>query len=126
MLVVAAGLVLLIGCANIASLLPARTSSRHKELATQLAVGAGRGRLARQFLSESVVLVVLGSTAGILLASLGSHLLATVLISGMSEPVLLDRQAAVRIHPIVRRTLVMTSGRMRRASWRARLHLDRW
>ena len=90
------GLVLLVACVNIANLLIARGAARHREFAIRQSIGAGRSRLIRQLLTESLLLSALAGTAGLLLA-IGTARYLVTFISSSSNPISLDLSLDARV-----------------------------
>jgi putative ABC transport system permease protein len=95
-LMAAVGLLLLIACANLASLLLARARVREQELTLRLALGASRGRIVRQLLTESLMLSILGGAGGLALAASGSRAIVSLLSRGRT-PILLDVSIDARL-----------------------------
>jgi predicted permease len=101
------GLVLLIACANIANLMLARASAREREIALRVALGASRGRLIRQTLSESLLLAGFGAAIGAGLARLMSHSLISFLTTE-GNPLRLDLSSDLRILAFTASVAVLT------------------
>ena len=107
MLLGLAGLVLLIACANLANLMLARATSREREMGVRLVVGASRARLVRQMLAESLLIAVIGATAGAWLASAFSRFLVAFL-STPRDPLFMDLRADWRVFGFTAALSVLT------------------
>jgi predicted permease len=97
MLMAVVGVILLIACVNVGNLLIARGAARHREIAVRVALGAGRGRLLRQLLTESLLLAIGGGLAGALFGFWTNRALELLLAAGPYDSVRLDLAADQRV-----------------------------
>lgn len=107
LMMAAVAVLLLLACVNVASMLLARSAARRHEMAMRVALGAGRFRIIRQVLTESLLLSTFGGAGGVVLAYFGAHALVTIIGSGRS-PVGMPQPLQIPVHLDLRVLLFAT------------------
>ena len=108
-LVAIVGLILLVACVNLANLMLARAAARGREMSVRIAIGASRGMLVGQILTESLVLSVTGAFLGLAFAYWGSHSLVLLMTEGTLVPVSLDLNPDVRVLGLTLLVAILTA-----------------
>jgi predicted permease len=102
------GLILVVACVNLASLMLARAAARSHEMSVRVAIGASRWSLARQVLTESLALSVVGAVLGLALAYSGSRLLLLLMTQGSLSPITLDLTPDLRVLSLTISVAILT------------------
>jgi predicted permease len=102
------GLILLVACVNLASLMLARAATRSHEMSVRVALGASRWALARQVLAESLALSISGALLGLAFAYWGSRLLVALMTEGYLTPVILDLSPDLRVLSLTASVAILT------------------
>lgn len=109
MLMIGVGLLLALSCANLAGLMLARAGAREREIGVRLALGAGRGRVFRQLLTEALMLSALGGLAGVIFAFWSTHAMVALISRGRLAPIVLDLEPDPRLFAFTAIVSILTA-----------------